>query len=174
MSTFRKFWETAVPKVLIIMRGVSGAGKSTRAKQLAGPTGAIFSTDNFFGSGADYAKNYNIERLPEAHQWNQKQTEEALQKGVTPVIIDNTNIMPYEAKSYILLGQKYGYEVKIEEPQSDEWQQILALHQQKQALAKQLAARNLHGAPPERVGEMISQYSPYSVDDALNSKAPWE
>jgi predicted kinase len=174
MATFRKFWETASTKVMIIMRGVSGAGKSTRARQLAGPTGLVLSTDDFFGSGEDYVKNYKAERLPEAHQSNQKQAEEALSKGITPIIIDNTNLMPYEAKPYVLLAQKYGYEVRIEEPQSDHWNQILELHKQKQALAQQLAARNLHGAPPERVADMISQYSPYSVDDTLNSKAPWE
>jgi predicted kinase len=165
MTAFRKFWETAVPKVLIIMRGVSGAGKSTRARQLAGPTGMVLSTDDFFGTGEDYAKNYQIEKLPEAHQSNIQKAEEALSKGITPVVIDNTNLMPYEAKPYVLLAQKFGYEVKIEEPQSDHWNRVLDLHKQREALAQELAARNLHGAPPDRVSQMISQYSPYSVDD---------
>lgn len=176
MGNFRVFFED-VDKVLILMRGVSGTGKSTRARQLAGPGGAVYSTDDFFGAeNEEYAANYSMEKLPEAHAWNQQRVEDALQRGVSPVIVDNTNIMPYEAKPYVQMAQKHGYRVSIEEPQTDHWRRVQTERSpgEIERLAQELAKRNLHGAPPEIVSQMISQYSPYSIEDALGSIAPWE
>ncbi len=171
---FRKFFETSNQRVLIIMRGVSGTGKSTRARQLAANGGEIFSTDDYFGQGQDYKDNFDQSLLPQAHQWNISRVEQAMKNGLSPIIVDNTNIMPYEAKPYVLLAKQHGYETKIEEPQSDHWRQIQDLHRQIQDLSGQLAGKNLHGAPPEVISQMISQYHPYGLEDAENSVAPWE
>ena len=35
-------------RTLILMRGVPGSGKSTKAKLLAGNKGVVYSTDDFF------------------------------------------------------------------------------------------------------------------------------
>lgn len=147
---FRKFFETTNQRVLIVMRGVSGTGKSTRARQLAANGGEIFSTDDYFGQGQDYKNNFDQSLLPQAHQWNISRVEQAMKNGLSPIIVDNTNIMPYEAKP------------------------IQDLHRQIQDLSGQLAGKNLHGAPPEVISQMISQYRPYGLDDAENSVAPWE
>jgi predicted kinase len=171
---FRKFLETSDQRELIIMRGVSGTGKSTRARQLAATGGDIFSTDDFFGQGADYHKNYNPDRLAEAHQWNIARVEQAMEAARSPIIVDNTNIMPYEAKPYVLLAKQYGYAIRIEEPQSDHWRQVQNHQKQLQALSSELAGKNLHGAPPDRISQMISQYHPYGLEDIEKSVAPWE
>lgn len=35
-------------RTIILMRGVPGSGKSTKAKKLAGTSGIVYSTDDFF------------------------------------------------------------------------------------------------------------------------------
>jgi adenylate kinase family enzyme len=42
------------PKTLILMRGLPGSGKSTKAQILAGKDGLIFSTDDFFMVNGKY------------------------------------------------------------------------------------------------------------------------
>lgn len=157
------------------MRGVSGTGKSTRARQLVGQ-GQIFSTDDFFGTGETYTKNYNTDKLGTAHRWNMDRVRQAMEQGISPIVVDNTNLMPYEAKPYVLMANQHGYEIRIEEPQTDHWNRVKTQRSPEEiaALAKELASRNLHGAPPETIAQMISQYSPYSSADALQSIAPWE
>ena len=41
-------------QVLIVMRGIPGSGKSTKAKQLAGANGVIHSTDDVIEAQGDY------------------------------------------------------------------------------------------------------------------------
>jgi len=171
---FKKFFETSNQRVLIIMRGVSGTGKSTRARQLAANGGEIFSTDDYFGQGDEYRKNFSPEKLPEAHEWNRSRVQQAMQNGTPTIIVDNTNIMPYEAKPYLLLAKQHGYETRIEEPQSDHWRKVQDLQQQLQQLSGELAGKNLHGAPPHVISKMISQYHPYGLEDVEKSVAPWE
>jgi len=85
-------------KILYIMRGVSGSGKSFKAKQLAGENGVICSADDFFvekGKG-EYAFDPNL--LGEAHQQCQDRATQAVQQGLSPIIIDNTNTRLWEMK----------------------------------------------------------------------------
>ena len=70
MINFSKWMEAKEAKILYIMRGVSGSGKSTLANSLADPSN-IFSTDDFFGHGDEYVKNFDLSKKREAHQWNQ-------------------------------------------------------------------------------------------------------
>ena len=44
-------------------------------------------------------------------------TEEQIEKGISPLLIDNTNIMPWEMKNYVELADKYGYETIILNPE---------------------------------------------------------
>lgn len=176
MKTFHEFYESVAPeRVMIIMRGLSGTGKSTRALQLAnGDQSHIFSTDEYFGSEDVYQQNFSMEKLPEAHLWNQERVRAALEAGLSPVIVDNTNVMAYEAKPYVLLAKQYGYSIKIEEPQSPQWDEVKRLRAQMDELARKLAGLNKHGVPPHSIAARIGSYWPYTADDAEKSIAPWE
>ena len=50
------------------MRGIPGSGKSTTAKKIAGETGKIHSTDNYFMVDGEY--RFDPKKLKENHEAN--------------------------------------------------------------------------------------------------------
>ncbi len=72
---------------LIIMRGVSGGGKSTRAKELVG-SGVVHSTDDVISSIGDYDEVFkkmidtkDFSPLAKAHQTNLKNAISSMKSG---------------------------------------------------------------------------------------------
>ena len=129
------------------MRGISGSGKSTQAKQIqAKEGGVIYSTDEFFyDKQGNY--NFNQEDLIPNHQKNVRRAYQAMQQGISPVIIDNTNLKYEYAESYVRFAHKYGYQVKVVEPSSP-W-----------AFNKdELVKRNAHGTPEDKIQAMMHDY----------------
>ncbi|XP_048387390.1 NEDD4-binding protein 2 isoform X2 [Stegostoma tigrinum] len=106
-------------KMLILMRGPPGSGKSTLARMLVqqGPNGIIFSTDEYFCRNGRY--QFDSSLIGKAHEWNQKRAREAMEKGYSPIIIDNTNTQAWEMKPYIAMAMKQNYNVVFREP--DTW-----------------------------------------------------
>ncbi|GFX61188.1 NEDD4-binding protein 2-like 2 [Trichonephila clavipes] len=88
-------------QVLIILRGLPGSGKSTLAKKLKF-NGVICSTDDFFFQKGKYI--FDFTKLDEAHHWNQNRAREAILNGITPVIIDNTNVETWEMSPYVSMA----------------------------------------------------------------------
>lgn len=86
--------ETEFPKILVIMRGVPGSGKSTMANllKLACGRGICLSTDDFF---LDKQGHYTFvpEKISMAHDKNQSKCREAMQKGISPIIVGNNFVM---------------------------------------------------------------------------------
>lgn len=105
-------------QVLIIMRGVSGVGKSTKAREIASNGGEIYSTDDRIKeSGVSVSdfytsakRNRDFSKVTEMHNLNLKYAIKAMKDGVSPVVIDNTNINYYECEPYIKAALKMGYD----------------------------------------------------------------
>lgn len=106
---------TRPDQVLIVMRGIPGAGKSTRAEKLVGE-GVIHSTDTLIEATGDYAGHFA--RMVESGNWsahgkmhhqNFLNAKADMLEGKTPVIIDNTNIKANEAKKYVKTALEMGY-----------------------------------------------------------------
>ncbi|NXI18747.1 N42L2 protein, partial [Irena cyanogastra] len=59
-------------KLLLILRGLPGSGKSTLSRVLLGQSydGVVLSTDDYFRQR--YGYTYNAAQLGDAHEWNQK------------------------------------------------------------------------------------------------------
>jgi len=151
--------QAAEDKVLYIMRGISGSGKSTLARQL-GEGGAVFSTDDFFMVNGKY--QFDRDFMSEAHFWNQTRAVEAMDKGISPIVIDNTNVEAWEPKFYVEEAMKRGYRVEIKESQTP-WRFD----------ANELARRNTHGVPLDVIQGMIDKWHPdMTVDDILNAEKP--
>lgn len=91
---------------LILIRGVSGSGKSTFAEFLYAP---IFSADDYFMRNGKY--EFDANKLGAAHLDCQTKTANALKKGTPRVVVANTFTTVRELKPYIELGKKYGYRV---------------------------------------------------------------
>jgi predicted kinase len=99
-------------KVLILCRGVSGAGKSTFAKTLGG---IHIEADQYF---VDTDGNYNFDgsKIKLAHEYCRTQTEawmrtDGLQVNINKIIVSNTFTQEWEMEPYFELAKKYGYTV---------------------------------------------------------------
>lgn len=144
-------------KKLYIMRGISGSGKSTLARSLAG-RGQIFSTDDFFMKNGRYQFDRN--KLGLYHSLNQKRAIDAMTRGVSPIVIDNTHTEAWEAKIYVMAGLKHGYDIEVVEPNTS-WKFD----------AEELAKKNSHGVPLDAIKRMLDRWQPdITVDDIVNSK----
>jgi hypothetical protein len=169
MKTFEE-WNGG--NVLYVMRGVSGSGKSYTAKQILAshgenldPAKHIFSTDDYFGSGEEYKKNWSADKLGTAHGWNFWRFKDAIHKNVSPIIIDNTNTRKFEFEKYVEYARQFGYRVEIKESESPWWKahSHMLADKQKYAgelenFAKLLASKNTHGVPLENIKKMIDRW----------------
>lgn len=155
---------------LIVMRGISGSGKSTKAKQLVGE-GIIHSTDDVIESQGDYNKFFELMKeskdstpLSKAHSINLKNLIKSLKEGITPVILDNTNIKQNEPKAAVKAALELGLadsNIKFVDVGTGG------------LLAEQLAERNSHGVPLEKIKSMIASHSgqgPLTLKSVLESK----
>uniref|UniRef100_UPI00398E480F NEDD4-binding protein 2 isoform X2 n=1 Tax=Pristiophorus japonicus TaxID=55135 RepID=UPI00398E480F len=149
-------------RVLFLMRGLPGSGKSTLARMLVqqGPNGMIFSTDEYFcqnGHG-----QFDPSLIGEAHEWNQKRAKEAMEKGYSPVIIDNTNTQAWEMKPYIAMAFKHNYKVVFREP--DTWWKFKP---------RELERRNIHGVSKEKIKAILEHYERHvTVSTIMMSSQP--
>ena len=94
-----------VQKTLILVRGVSGSGKSTFAKQISE---SYLEADQYF---IDENGNYNFDanKLPLAHKWCQLRTEHMMEDNQPRIIVSNTFTREWEMQPYFDLAKKYGY-----------------------------------------------------------------
>lgn len=102
---------------MIIMRGLPGSGKSTKAKELLktlGEDAIICSADNYFINTKTGEYEWDASKLNLAHKHCYTTADQALKNGVD-VIIDNTNIRIRDVKRYISLANEYSVMVDIEE-----------------------------------------------------------
>lgn len=139
-------------KVLIIMRGVPGSGKSYLSRHILEQTVGlhtgqphILSTDDYFMINGKYVHNPNM--LQEAHGWNHNRAFNSMRIGVSPVIIDNTNTEMWEMRPYATMACDYGYLIEILEPDTH-W----CFNE------KELVRRTVHSVPKLKIREMIERY----------------
>lgn len=98
-------------KMLYLMQGVPGSGKSTIANVLADRyAGTVLSTDSYRYRDGTY--EYSPETNAEFHRKCQKACVEEMQFGTEVIFIDNTNITRWQAEPYIQLARIYDYAVQ--------------------------------------------------------------
>lgn len=146
---------TRPDQVLIIMRGIPGAGKSTRAKQLVGE-GIIHSTDALIEAKGDYSVFFeqmhaanDFGQLFGLHIKNFRNARASILEGISPVIIDNTNIKQSDAKSYVKAALELGLSdsnIRFEDVGTSGLD------------AKVLSERNTHGVPLKTIEKMIASH----------------
>jgi predicted kinase len=91
-------------KVLYIVRGIPGSGKTTYAEGLG--LKHHYETDQFWGEDYDFDPS----RLREAHQWCQDVTETALADG-NDVVVSNTFIRQWEIEPYRRMAERHQADV---------------------------------------------------------------
>lgn len=126
-------------KVLVLVRGIPGTGKSTIAKELAQKfTMKHFEADMYFVD-ANGMYDFNYEEIQSAHSWCKWTTDWSLGLGKN-VVVSNTFVKWFEIQPYQTLAKKYGYELIIVEATGD--------------------YLNVHGVPPETLERMKKNFEP--------------
>lgn len=136
---------------VIILRAVSGGGKSTLAKKLTAneQNHIICSADDFHYFGAEkLPENYKFDfnNLHKAHKTCQKKFVENLNNNVSLIVVDNTNIKQSDYKFYFLTAIEYGYDV--------EFHTIIGGN------AEQHFKSNVHNVPRDVIQKMIDGLKP--------------
>ena len=104
-----------IPKVLTLVRGLPGSGKSTFANFIWNDY-SICEADKFF---VDKDGNYKFDatKLPEAHKWCREQVEIRMIDNIAnpqyypEIVVSNTFTQEWEMAEYYKLAEKYGYTV---------------------------------------------------------------
>jgi hypothetical protein len=92
----------------------------------------------------------NFLPLSRAHSSNLKEAIASMKAGVSPVVVDNTNIKMNESKSYVVAALEMGF--------SDSNIKFVDVGTGG-LTAEALAARNTHGVPLEKIEQMMASHS---------------
>jgi hypothetical protein len=94
-------------KILYIVRGIPGSGKSTFAKTLGGQH---YEADMFFIDGnGEY--NFDGSKIKLAHNWCMIQTQKAMVDDEPKIVVSNTFTQEWEMETYFKLAEENGYKV---------------------------------------------------------------
>ncbi len=99
-------------KLLYIMRGPAASGKTWLALSIEGAT--ICSADKYFTHDEKY--QFDPASIGEAHRVCRAKVVEAMAAGLTPIVVDNTNVTRRDLQPYLWLAQAHQYRVVIREP----------------------------------------------------------
>ena len=124
---------------LIILRGLPGCGKSTYQREHY-QEAVVASADFFFTKDEEYL--FDPKKLGAAHQECFQTCLNALQERAPFVVVDNTNLLAVDIAPYVLLGETFGYEVKILTLVAD---------------PKECKERNVHNVPYDTICAMHSK-----------------
>lgn len=124
-------------RVLYLIRGLPGSGKTTLANRLAGQAN-VFSADDWFTLGGTY--HFDPAKLSQAHESCRNAVESVMKQGRGPIAVHNTFSQPWEAEPYWLLAENYEYDVFVIECQN--------------------AFENTHNVPLQQIDAMRARWLP--------------
>lgn len=145
---------------VIIVRGVSGSGKSRYAQTIKSKNDPciVCSTDHYFErrarlTGGDELIEYKFDplKLAENHQACMNFFLGTLRHGCPLIVVDNTNIHRWEYMNYEEAALLAGYEVSIVEYRVNTIDEL-----------KLCIRRNQHRVPAEYVAKMAIEFEPDS------------
>ena len=94
-------------KLIYLVRGISGAGKSTFTNSLGLKN---IEADMFFIDPVTGEYNFDGSKIKQAHIWCQECVESVMISGES-VVVSNTFTQEWEMEHYYELAKKYGYMV---------------------------------------------------------------
>lgn len=141
-----------INKTALIIRSISGAGKSYLANQILeeNPEGIICCADDYFMVNGVYTFNPN--GLGYAHGRCKAKFYQGLLEAISPIIVANTNTVWKEMKDYVELASLADYEIYLAEPQTA-WARN----------AQRCYEKNSHNVPLNAIQRMLNRYEDNSV-----------
>jgi predicted kinase len=143
--------EKTMSNTMHILRGLPGAGKSTKTTWLLKNSegeARVCSADIYF-IRPDGTYDWNGRLLKKAHYWCYQQAFSACEYNIPTIIIDNTNIKHEDFAPYVALAEQHGYKVEIH-----------VVGQFDEESCKTYAARNVHGCPLETILKRAKDFEP--------------
>ena len=144
-----------VTPTITLVRGLPGAGKTTRAVELNRPV--TVAADDYFEHDGEY--RFDPKSLPQAHAWCLDQATQGLRAG-HDVVVHNTFTTRWEMEPYLNLAASMGLSVGI----VDEFDGGCS--------DEELAERNTHGVPLVTIKGMRERWEENWQDG--NPTPPWE
>uniref|UniRef100_A0A182VWS6 Smr domain-containing protein n=1 Tax=Anopheles minimus TaxID=112268 RepID=A0A182VWS6_9DIPT len=138
-------------RVMVLMRGAPGSGKSYLARTLIDHTSEgdyrnhIFSADDYFMVNEVY--KFQPDALDAAHRFNQQNVLAKARDGWSPIVVDNTHIRLWEMFEYVKIAAAHGYFLEVLEPMTY-WRNS----------SRSLAIRNTHGVPEPKIKSMLQNF----------------
>uniref|UniRef100_A0A182MCP8 Smr domain-containing protein n=1 Tax=Anopheles culicifacies TaxID=139723 RepID=A0A182MCP8_9DIPT len=138
-------------RVMVLMRGAPGSGKSYLARTLIDHTSEgdyrnhIFSADDYFMVNEVY--KFQPDAIDAAHRFNQQNVLAKARDGWSPIVVDNTNIRLWEMFEYVKIAAAHGYFLEVLEPMTY-WRNS----------SRSLAIRNTHGVPEPKIKNMLQNF----------------
>jgi predicted kinase len=96
-------------KVLYIVRGIPGSGKSTFAKKLVGEKDYCHKEADMYFVDADGNYKFKPSQIKDAHAWCQEEVDNLMRLEHSPVVVSNTFTQEWEMDPYFELAKTYGY-----------------------------------------------------------------
>lgn len=93
-------------KILYIVRGIPGSGKSTFANSLGCP---VFEADMYFMNDGEY--KFDVSKIKLAHNWCKLRVEHSMEDDFQKIAVSNTFTQEWEMEAYYLLAEELGYTV---------------------------------------------------------------
>jgi predicted kinase len=143
-------------KKIIIMRGLPGSGKSTRALRhmnsaiVANEMSSIVSADDYFTHDGLY--DFNPSKLRDAHADCFSKFLIALIKGHNLIVVDNTNTQLWEFENYLRVAHIAGYEITIDEAIAKDEAEIKVWY-----------SRCVHGVPFNKMQQMQQRWQTFDL-----------
>eukprot|EP00927_Polykrikos_kofoidii_P059447 TRINITY_DN5459_c0_g1_i1.p1 TRINITY_DN5459_c0_g1~~TRINITY_DN5459_c0_g1_i1.p1 ORF type:complete len:275 (+),score=61.54 TRINITY_DN5459_c0_g1_i1:191-1015(+) len=160
-------------RVLYVMRGLSGCGKSTVAREKlqkhlseCGVTGNvtdlapltrafILSTDDFFGAIDEETGEekyvFNVKKLGVNHGRNHLRCSIAMELGITPLFVDNTNTQFWEMRSYVEAAKENGYRVEVIDVMAQQGDSVTLDVLKERCAKRDIAGKDIPDAALERM-----------------------
>ena len=104
-------------KILYIVRGIPGSGKSTFAKKLVEHDFLVCEADKYFVDKETGEYNFDFSKIKEAHKFCQDLVETYMKDSLVndqfyrEIAVSNTFTQEWEMEHYMELAKKYGYTV---------------------------------------------------------------
>jgi predicted kinase len=126
-------------KVLYVIRGLPGSGKTTLAATLS----KIHLEADMYFTGDDGVYRFDPARVQQAHAWCRNAVATEMQNNADTIAVSNTFTQKWEVQPYLDLAANYGYDVQIIHLSSP-WD-------------------NIHNVPTEAIQRMRARWEHFTI-----------